>query len=154
MDLMQMYKQWFTPYAEEVKQRVANPGQTLATALQKGMPTEQNPMGMFGAGGLGTIGKVAKAAEHTPEELFRLRRHGDATKITLPDSSEVFKMKDNSWADKTGKVVFEDTQHMYDSLRDLNMQKQQQQMAPTPNVISSNRPSSPFYKDPFGDTTK
>lgn len=145
MDMMDYLRQ----YGGEVKNRVMNPGQTLATALQQGMPTEQNPLGMFGFGGLGTVGKVAKAAEHTPEELFMLRRHSDGSKITLPDSTKIFKMKDNSWVDEKGKIVFEDTQHMYDSLKDLQMVKQQQQMAPMPDVMRSNRPSSPFYKDPF-----
>ena len=142
MDMMDYLRQ----YGGEVKNRVMNPGQTLATALQQGMPTQENPLGMFG---VGNIAKAGKATEHTAEELFRLRRHGDGSKITLPDNTKIFKMKDNSWVDETGKIIFEDSQHMYDSLKDLQMAKQQQANATMPNVMSSNRPSSPFYKNPF-----
>lgn len=151
MNLMDMYKEWFVPYAGQVKYRILNPGQTLATALKEGMPTQENPVGMFGIGSIGKAGRVAKRlVQEVPEEIDQTLRHVSRQKVTLPTGEQVMKMKDGTWADQTGKTIFDDTQHMYDSLKDLSMSKSQMM----PDVMSSNRPSSPFYKDPFGDTFK
>jgi len=143
MDIMEYLRQ----YGGEVKNRVMNPGQTLATALKEGMPTEQNPLGMFGVGSVGKVGKGV-------EESFLTNMSKDKQKIILPDKTAIFKTKEGTWVNDQGKLIFEDSQHMMDSLRDLQMFQKQQNMSMLPDVMSSNRPSSPFYKDPFKDTTR
>lgn len=161
MDMMEYLRK----YGAEVKNRVMNPGQTIAAALKEGMPTEQNPLGMFGFGGITKFGRQPKripVEEPTKELLDHSLRANDWQSVTLPDKTPLYKLKDGAWADDTGKVVFEDTQHMFDSLRDLRMAmetKQNTMINPaivpnSPQVMRSNRPSSPFYKDPFMDTTK
>lgn len=47
----------FENYINTVKGRLADPLGTLATALKEGMPTKENPLGMFGFGGI-TVHKL------------------------------------------------------------------------------------------------
>ena len=154
MDMMDYLRQ----YGGEVKNRVMNPGQTLATALQQGMPTQENPLGMFGAGAITKL--------HNMPNVFKSNRPGggmegwkyDVPKSALPegvkasndnlvislhDGTKMYKLDDGSFTDTTGKITFKDLPSLFDHIKN-----------PPPQVVRSNRPENLQYKDPFGDTTK
>ena len=152
MDMMDYLRQ----YGGEVKNRVMNPGRTLATALQEGMPTEQNPLGMFGAGALTKMHGLPNVFKTKRKEMpdwkydepksaipegFKAAK--DNQVIQLPDGTKMFKLQDGSYTDTTGKLMFPDLKALFEHVKN-----------PPPEVMRSNRPSSPFYKDPFTDTTQ
>lgn len=149
---MPNYSEMWEKYKQEVLNRVQNPGQTLATALEQGMPTEEQPLGMFGLGGItkmhGTP-SVFKTPRKEPipwkydEPSLKIpegyKMSTDNTVITLPEGVKMYKLEDGGYIDETGKISFK-------SLKEL--------LERPPDVFKSNRPSSPFYKDPFKDTTQ
>ena len=151
MDMMDYLKQ----YGGEVKNRVMNPGQTLATALQQGMPTEQNPLGMFGAGALTKMHNLPNVFKSgrpkggmgvweydVPKSDFPegLKASKDKLVVPLPDGTKVYKLDDGSFTDTTGNITFKDLPELFNYIRN-------------PNTLSSTIENLQ-YKDPFGDTTK
>lgn len=150
------YNRMWEQYKQDVLNRVQNPGQTLATALREGMPTEQNPLGMFGAGGITKVhglpevfkGAREKALDWPLTEPKSMLPEGvkpskDFTKIKLVNGTIMHKLDDGRFIDETGKLVFDDLKALIEHIKN-----------PMPAVIGSNGPSSPFYKDPFKDTTR
>ncbi|MDX9756252.1 MAG: hypothetical protein RBT52_01905 [Sulfurimonas sp.] len=152
------YSAMWEQYKKDVLNRIQNPGQTLAIALKEGIPTEENPLGMFGFGGITKLNKgtpsvftsgrtkepIPSYYSDTPSNLPEgTRLHKDNEIFHLKDGTILYKISDGSFVDKTGSIRFEDKQQLLDSI-----------LTPTPKVFKSNRPSSLNYKDPFKDTTK
>ena len=151
------YNKMWEEYKNSVINRVSNPGQTLATALQEGMPSEENPVGMFGIGSIGKAGKATKEVMSDANMFKYLNRHKSRAEQILPDNTKVYQMKRGEWANEEGQVIFKDTQHMLDSLRDYHMAQEAKLNNIIPNkemMPNVQRSTSPFYKDPFKDTTQ
>lgn len=138
-------------YGGQVKNRVMNPGQTLSAALQQGMPTQENPFGMFGAGAVTKIhglpnvfrggrGELPKWDYDVPKSQIPegMKAAKDGQVIQLKDGTKLFKLDDGGYTDVTGKITFPDLQTLFEHIRN-----------PTPQVVRSNRLSSPFYKNPL-----
>src|SRR5574340_755774 len=96
----------FENYINTVKGRLADPLGTLATALKEGMPTKENPLGMFGFGGL-TVHKL-KDIGQLGLKVFEnpTRDQAIATALKAPDQEvrgfvtkdgKVFVWRSRSW---------------------------------------------------------
>jgi len=99
--------------------------------LKEGVPTEQNPMGMFGAGG------VTKLMHGLPP-VFRTNRKEmpnwkydepksaipegytaakDNQMITLNDGTKMYKLNDGRYVDTTGKLEFPDLKALFEHVK-------------------------------------
>lgn len=86
-----------TAYGERVVSRVTHPLETLAKALKEGMPTEENPLGMFGIAGI---------------------THGV---ITTKIGTKFSEQSDNTWTD--GEHTFESLGDLIKGLPELTKGK-------------------------------
>ena len=128
-------------YGEQVKERVTNPLQTLATALEEGMPTEENPTGMFGAGGITKIHGLPEVfksqGSKAPDWKFEEPRSSipegfkpskDMAKVRLDDKTTMYKLDDGRFINEGGDIILDDLQALIDHIKN-----------PSPKVIRSNR---------------
>jgi hypothetical protein len=162
MDMMDYLRQYGSEvrgrYNEFKKDPINTFGKTLATALQQGMPTQENPLGMFGAGAITKmhgLPNVFKSNRHSggmegwkydvPKSALPdgVKASKDNLVISLHDGTKMYKLDDGSFTDTTGKITFKDLPSLFDHIKN-----------PPPQVVRSNRPENLQYKDPFGDTTK
>lgn len=162
---MQYFKQW----QEGVNNRISNPGQALATALQESYPSQENPFGSFG--GVGSIGKIGrmtrgmfdlnKGAEASVfrnplsaeqpnilKDTARSLRNPGANKYTLADNKTYYETPDGFFVDEFGKVAFKDKQELMDVARDIRIRMEMQKSG------TNKYHDSMKYGDPFGDTTR
>lgn len=82
----------FEDYVGRVKGRFADPLGTLATALKEGMPTKENPLGMFGFGGLvkgQLIGRGTKVAPNLDIVSRRFEQPGPEFGVHVSTNPEV-----------------------------------------------------------------
>lgn len=146
------YAAMWEQYKKDVLNRVQNPGQTLATALQQGMPTEQNPLGMFGFGGMTKVGKGMPQVFHSyregvelpsfsfPQEMLsKLDKNHETTHFL---GKKLYKLKDGSYIDETGLHMFENDADLAKAFKNLEKAKVKEEIY------------NPNYKPPFEDTTR
>jgi len=96
-------------YMGVVKERITNPTQTLATALKEGMPTEENPLGMFGIGSISKIEDSLAGLRKIVRDEIASGKVAEQTnqkwgKFTTKEGDIFKEQPDGSW--DSGKEVF------------------------------------------------